>query len=79
MVGVLRLSKKLVTTYDNRAAGELEGARPASNTINRRLKRLDFQGFSDNSILPQAKCSAAKRRQKSPNKGFFDKLNTADS
>ena len=32
----LRLSKNYVLKSDNGAAGELEGARPASNWINRR-------------------------------------------
>ena len=34
----LRLSKKYASMLDNRAAGEFEGARPASNLINRRRK-----------------------------------------
>ena len=37
--GFFRLSKNYVLKSDNRAAGELEGARPASNRINRRRKR----------------------------------------
>ncbi len=58
----------------DRAAGELEGARPTSNTINRRPKTLAVQVFSDNSILPEAKYSAAEAPSKKSATDFFDKL-----
>ena len=36
MAVILRLSKNYVKALTDRAAGELEGVRPASSTINRR-------------------------------------------
>ena len=62
---------------DFRAAGELEGVRPASSTIIRRPETLDFQVFPDNSILLEAKCSAAEAQSKKFGTDFFDKLKTA--
>ena len=44
---LLRVSKNIAETSEDRAAGELEGARPASNPIARRPKRLENQGFSE--------------------------------
>ena len=38
--------KKPAVMKDNRAAGELEGARPASSWINRRPESLDFSRLS---------------------------------
>ena len=35
------------------------------------------QGFPDNSILPEAKCSAAEAQSKKSVKDFFDKLKRA--
>ena len=58
----------------DRAAGELEGARPASNTINRRPKTLAVQVFSENRFLPEAKYSAAEAPSKKSVTDFFDKL-----
>jgi len=43
---IVRLSKNNIRSDDDRAAGELEGARPASSTINRRPERLDFSRLS---------------------------------
>ena len=37
--------KKPAALSEDRAAGELEGARPASSWINRRPKRLIYQAF----------------------------------
>ena len=60
---------------DKRAAGELEGARPASNTINRRPKVLIHQRLLEqNSILIISKCSADEACQKKSSQDFFDKL-----
>ena len=73
----LRLSKNRGPRSDFRAAGELEGARPASNTIIRRPGTLDFQVLPDNSILLEAKYSAAEAQSKKPGKDFFDKLSPA--
>ena len=47
--------KNLAEASNDRAAGELEGARPASNTIARRPKSLDFSRFFGNSILSSDK------------------------
>ena len=63
---------------DKRAAGELEGARPASNTINRRPKVLIHQRLLEqSSILIISKCSADEACQKKSSQDFFDKLNGA--
>ena len=70
----LRLSKNLAEMSTDRAAGELEGARPASSTIARRSKSLENQGFSKTAFCVRPKCSAGKRSQKSPIRDFFDKL-----
>ena len=60
---------------DKRAAGELEGARPASNTINRRPKVLIHQRLLEqSSILIISKCSADEACQKKSSQDFFDKL-----
>ena len=60
---------------DKRAAGELEGARPASNTINRRPKGLIHQRLLEqSSILIISKCSADEACQKKSSQDFFDKL-----
>ena len=57
---------------DKRAAGELEGARPASNTINRRPKVLIYQRLLEqSSILIISKCSADEACQKSPHRTFL--------
>ena len=62
---------------DKRAAGELEGARPASNTINRRPKVLIYQRLLEqSSILIISKCSADAACQKKSSQDFFDKLHT---
>ena len=60
----------------NRAAGELEGARPASNWIGERPKKpvLGFFGYR---ILPSGKIRARKAQSKKSHRDFFDKL-TAD-
>ena len=42
----LRLSKNYVSDERNRAAGELEGARPASNSIRNRQKVIESQRLS---------------------------------
>ena len=68
------LSKNLAAASDDRAAGELEGARPASSTIARRSKSLAEQGFSKTAFCVRPKCSAGKRSQRSPPRDFFDKL-----
>ncbi len=63
---------------DKRAAGELEGARPASNTINRRPKVLIHQRLLEqSSILIISKCSADEACQKKSSQDFFDKLKQA--
>ncbi len=41
----MKLSKTMLRCKENRAAGELKGARPASNTINRRRKALKLEAF----------------------------------
>ena len=41
----LRLSKNYASAVDNRAAGEREGARPASQSNNPPQKSLIFQAF----------------------------------
>jgi hypothetical protein len=51
------------------AAGELEGARPASNGI---ARRPESRGFPDNRIF-RKKCAALQLVKKAPS-GFFDKL-----
>ena len=62
---------------DKRAAGELEGARPASNTINRRPKVLIHQRLLEqSSILIISKCSADEACQKKSSQDFFDKLDS---
>ncbi len=64
---------------DKRAAGELEGARPASNTINRRPKVLIHQRLLEqSSILIISKCSADEACQKKSSQDFFDKLNNGE-
>ena len=55
---------------DKRAAGELEGARPASNRINRRRKPWYIKAFG-NSILNAFKMLGGKRGQKSPVRTFL--------
>ena len=72
-----RLSKNLAAAPDDRAAGELEGARPASSTIARRSKRLENQGFSKTAFCVRPKCSAGKAQSKKSTKDFFDKLGAA--
>ena len=63
---------------DKRAAGELEGARPASNTINRRPKVLIHQRLLEqSSILIISKCSADEACQKSPHRTFLTSCGTA--
>ena len=46
MAAPLRLAKNDAHADGNRAAGELEGARPTSNTRNRRPENLDHSRFS---------------------------------
>ena len=74
VIPLSRLAKTMLALPDDRAAGELERARPASSWINRRPESLAFQGFPDNSILLDAKCSAAEAQSKKSNKDFLDKL-----
>ena len=65
---------------DKRAAGELEGARPASNTINRRPKVLIHQRLLEqSSILIISKCSADEACQKKSSQDFFDKLSRPET
>ena len=47
--------KTYAAELNNRAAGELEGARPASNLICRHIKSLVFQGFLRSAILKSFK------------------------
>ena len=54
-------------------AGELEGARPASNWIGERPKK-PISGFFGLRILPQGKIRARKLVKKVPVGDFFDKL-----
>ena len=59
---------------NNKAAGEREGARPASQSKIPPLKKLDLSSFLDNGIL---KCFQNTRRLKRSQKSqldFFDKL-----
>ena len=57
--GVQSVKEHVQQGADKRAAGELEGARPASNTINRRPKVLIHQRLLEqSSILIISKCSA---------------------
>ena len=71
---VIQLVKEHVQQgADKRAAGELEGARPASNQINRRQKPCYSKAFG-NCILNSFKMLGGKRSQKSPARDFFDKL-----
>ena len=74
--GVQSVKKHVQQGTDKRAAGELEGARPASNTINRRPKVLIHQRLLEqSSILIISKCSADEACQKKSSQDFFDKLN----
>ena len=65
-----KLPKNCALKPDNRAAGELEGARPASNQINRRRKPWCIKAFG-NSILNAFKMLGGKRGQKSPHRTFL--------
>ena len=69
-----RLSKNFAVEPVDRAAGELEGARPASNTIRRRLKKLALSSFFRYSILPFGKMLGGRSLSKKSVQGFFDKL-----
>ena len=61
----LRLSKNYFLVQSNRAAGEREGARPASQHNNPPQKSLDFSRlFGRSSILPRAKCLAGEAQSK---------------
>ena len=62
--------KKYASMMFNRAAGELEGARPASNWINRRRKPCYIKAFG-NSILNAFKMLGGKRGQKCPHRTFL--------
>ena len=71
----MRLSKNLAEWSTDRAAGELEGARPASNTIARRSEKPCFSRLFGNSILCSAKMLGGKAQSnKVLPKDFFDKL-----
>ena len=73
--GVQSVKKHVQQGTDKRAAGELEGARPASNTINRRPKVLIHQRLLEqSSILIISKCSADEACQEKSSQDFFDKL-----
>ena len=71
--GARRLSKKHCPGCRDRAAGEFEGARPASNRIGERPKKPYF-GFFGFRILPYGKIRARKAQAKKSAKDFFDKL-----
>jgi hypothetical protein len=63
---LLETVKKPAIRRVDRAAGELEGARPASNTINRRRKSPVFRAFSVTAFCLKQNARRLKRSQKSP-------------
>ena len=65
--------KKQSTGCRNRAAGELEGARPASNWISERPK-MPISGIFGYRILPSGKIRARKAQSKKTQMDFFDNL-----
>ena len=65
--------KKRSTRCQNREAGELEGARPASNWISERPK-MPISGIFGYRILPSGKIRARKAQSKKSQMDFFDKL-----
>jgi len=64
----------LLSNYDNKAAGEREGVRPASHYNEPPQKNLIIKFFGRSSILK--KCSADEAVQKVCQE-FLDKLNIA--
>ncbi|MBQ9044744.1 MAG: hypothetical protein IJ112_02205, partial [Oscillospiraceae bacterium] len=58
----------------NRAAGELEGARPASSQIHRRRKSLENLWFSSDLLFAQQTYRRLRSLSKMSVKDFFDKL-----
>ena len=71
-----RLSKNDAAMSTDRAAGELEGARPASSTIRRRPKKAETQPFSGYRIWADAKMRGGRSAGKKSARTFLTSCGT---